>query len=244
MRGATAYRGRSVPSCQFSPEGSKFQDSARTTPATAGDDPVGSWTDLGTAATHVSQATAANRPLLKLAVLNGYDVLDFDGVNDSLSAAWTALTGYTVFMVAKKKSALAAAEKTLLGIRQGSSRLRPLVGNSAGNANGMRFFANEAVGYQEWANSTVTNWNIYSFTVVSAAVCHLRVNGGLAAVFDPHDIATTATTFQFCGDNTTNFGDYQVAALRRYPKALELGDNNYVGKELGEKYALTWNEAA
>lgn len=237
-------RGRPVASCWFSPESTLFQDSARTTPAVANNDPVGSWSDRGTAGVNQQQATAANRPLLKTNILNGFSVLDFDGVNDSMTAAWTALTAYTVFMVARKKAAPTVAERTLLGVRLGSSRLRPLVSNSSGTyAPNFGFFCTDAIAYQAWPAATVTDWNILSFVVVSSAVCHLRANGGAPTVFDAHDLVTTATTFSFCVDNTTNFGDYQIAEFRRYPKVLEIGGMNYVGRELGEKYGLAWTQA-
>lgn len=64
-----------------------YQDTAKTTPATAADDPVGAWEDK-TGAYTLEQGTAGNQPLLKkaLAGIGGYDALQFDGSNDFLEA--------------------------------------------------------------------------------------------------------------------------------------------------------------
>jgi hypothetical protein len=76
-----------------------FQDTARTTPATADTDPVGGWADQSGAGTHLSQATAGARPLLKLAIKNGLPVLRFDGSNDTLGLSLALGTSHTTFLV-------------------------------------------------------------------------------------------------------------------------------------------------
>ena len=67
-----------------------FQDAAGTTPVTAVEQPVGRILDKSGRGNHATQATAANRPLLKQDG-NGKYYLEFDGVNDALSATF-ALT--------------------------------------------------------------------------------------------------------------------------------------------------------
>lgn len=78
-----------------------YQDVARSRLAVADGDPVGSWSDLSGNGRHVSQATAANRGVLRLAQANGRPAVQFDGVDDSLKAAPFAvsqpLTSFTVF---------------------------------------------------------------------------------------------------------------------------------------------------
>src|SRR5437764_592279 len=48
-----------------------FQDTGNTTPASADNDPVGSWRDQSGGGLDVQQGTSTKRPLLKLNVLNG-----------------------------------------------------------------------------------------------------------------------------------------------------------------------------
>lgn len=79
-----------------------FQDSALTTPATADTNPLGGIKDKSGFDRNVLQATAANRPLLRTGIQNGYPIARFDGVNDSLVAStWSLVQPYTVYLVAK-----------------------------------------------------------------------------------------------------------------------------------------------
>lgn len=232
------------PTVLLAPENTKFQDSARTTAALANNDPVGSWTDKGSAATNCNQATAANRPLLKTAVVNGLDALEFDGTNDSLSAAMAALANQTWFIVARLMAAPAGVvEKPLLGVRLNSTnRLRPWVVNHSASDN-YRFFADQATQYQALGTDVVTDWHVLVQTWTAAQAKAWCDGGAADATFDPNDIVTTAVTYQLCGDNTASFGNYQVAEARRYSKVLSLDDINLVGGHLANKFALTWTAA-
>lgn len=86
-----------------------FQDSALTTPAVADADPVGGWFNKSTgAATHATQATGTKRGSLKTAIINGLNVVRFDGTDDFLeaNALSSSFTGsdmpFTLLMAFKK----------------------------------------------------------------------------------------------------------------------------------------------
>lgn len=66
---------------------SLWQDSARTTPVTANNDPIGAIDDLSGNGNHLVQATADNRPLYKTS--GGLSWLESDGVNDFVRKAFT-----------------------------------------------------------------------------------------------------------------------------------------------------------
>jgi hypothetical protein len=68
-----------------------FQNSNGTTPATATGDPIGYWRDKSGSGSHVTQATAANRPSRAVGPF-GKPAIDFDGVNDCLFCDNTAVT--------------------------------------------------------------------------------------------------------------------------------------------------------
>lgn len=84
----------------------KWTDTSRTTAATADGASVAVWDDVWTRGNHLAQATAANRPTLKLSLQNGKDVVRFDGVNDWLEklapAGFTGETGQTILVVASR----------------------------------------------------------------------------------------------------------------------------------------------
>lgn len=66
-----------------------FQDSAKTTPVAANNDPIGSITGLA-AGWEFNQATSANRPLYKTNVQGGQPGIYFDGSNDCFAAVSAA----------------------------------------------------------------------------------------------------------------------------------------------------------
>jgi len=82
-----------------------FQASGCTTAAASDSDPVGCWQDQSGNGNNVTQATSTKRPLLKLAIQNGLQVLQFDGVDDALNNS-TALSGQMTFFIVYKVSSL------------------------------------------------------------------------------------------------------------------------------------------
>lgn len=66
-----------------------YQNSALTTPAVNDGDVVGGWKDKAPLSQHITQTTTANKPTLKLNVLNGLPILRLDG-GDWLSRASVA----------------------------------------------------------------------------------------------------------------------------------------------------------
>lgn len=85
----------------FMADADTYQDSALTIPAVTDGDVVGGWKDRSGNLRHVLQTTAANKPLLKLNVVNGKPVLRFDNSNDFLQSATitTLAQPNTVFIV-------------------------------------------------------------------------------------------------------------------------------------------------
>lgn len=80
-----------------------WQDSARTTPATANSDPVGAMDDRSGNNRHVTQATGANRFVLATNALNGKNVVLSPAANTFLKNGSYPDFGdnYTVYAVAK-----------------------------------------------------------------------------------------------------------------------------------------------
>ena len=83
-------------------DGVLWQDSGRTTPATANDHPVGAWDDASGNARHALQVTAGKRPLLKTAAQNGRSIVLADGVDDFLATgAFTVDQPLTMYLAMK-----------------------------------------------------------------------------------------------------------------------------------------------
>src|SRR5258708_5559410 len=113
-----------------------WQDVARTLPATADGDAIGSWDDLSGNGYHAQQATGANKPILKKAIQNGLDVARFDGSASFLSLLAASLgmlkniNSVTFIIVSKANLAVTSARAAFFATtnasgngRLGSSRL-------------------------------------------------------------------------------------------------------------------------
>lgn len=244
MRGGLSATTRARPYAQLicGPDTSKYQDSARTTLAVANNDPVGSWTDKISGA-NLAQPTSTKRPLLKTAVLNGYDVIQTDGVDDALVTGMLARTSQSWLLVAKKMSAASATAKTLAAIYQSTSARSSIFTNTLVGT-GINFTPTEALG-SVVGGGTPTSFDIILLSIYSASSAVLWVNGGAGVAFDPNDVLTTSVFFALGqAGNASQFGDFQIAEVRRYYLGLGLGDADNVGVEMANKYALSWAQAS
>ena len=115
-----------------------FQDSAGTTPVTAAGQPVGRMLDKSGNGNHVTQATAASRPLL--AESGGLRWLAFDGVNDFLQSATGGGFGAQEVAIGYMPTGGAGVSRDVLSDRPNDFRIAA----SGGNAHAC-VFANVAI---------------------------------------------------------------------------------------------------
>jgi hypothetical protein len=101
---------------------SLYQDSAKTTPVTSDDDPVGCWADKSGNGYDYTQSTLAYRPAYKTGILNSLAIVRGNGVDASLGnytkANWVFLhdtTQKTIIIVFKTASANPDSHQYLLG---------------------------------------------------------------------------------------------------------------------------------
>lgn len=71
---------------------SMWQDTGRTTQASANADVIGSWDDMSGNGRHFQQSDGTKKPTLRTAQRNGKPVIRFDGVNDYLQCISSAAT--------------------------------------------------------------------------------------------------------------------------------------------------------
>ena len=238
------------PTLLLSSDSPKYQDLARTVAAVNNNDPVASWFDqAGTG--HAQAATDAKRPLLKTAVLNGKDVLQFDKVDDYMESVIAPLSASTLFVVFRKMSAIDSNSRTIVGWSNASHSQRistyatsTVISGSGGPGYG--FYATEAVVPVSYSGDP-TQWTIMCIQHTDAAHMTVRLNGGGPAMScDPFDTITIGTLLMIAANNSGagTFLDAQIAEIRRYSSALSLPQLDVVGDELAAKFALTWNDAA
>ena len=81
-----------------------YTDSALTTLAVADGDVVGGWKDKSGNSRNALQTDGTKKPVLKLAIQNGRNVVRFDGVNDNMTFSNWQSNPATVFLVVRSSS--------------------------------------------------------------------------------------------------------------------------------------------
>lgn len=172
----------------FKADGTLWQDSGRTTPATADGDPVGAWDDASGNAGHAVQAASGARPTLKTAIVNGKPVLRGDGVDDRLFAPVSADASKTIWVVARYSGV--AVTSAVLG-SHGTSHESQLYHNSAGT---WRYYSPDTD-----FGGTPSSWSRICLRYASAASLDVYIGNVLAGSLDPHDDFSTGTTMTLLG---------------------------------------------
>jgi len=163
-----------------------WQDSARTTPATAANDPVGAIDDLSGNGNHLLQATAGSRPTLQQT--SGLWYLQFDGTADNMTAAFDLST--------VDKSTV------IIGVEKQDDTLRFLAEYTAS------FAANTGSFVSYCGTDTVVGY--FATSRGNAGVSATFKSS--ASTFSGVDRAVMTATHDIAGDNTTVYVDQAAAA--------------------------------
>jgi hypothetical protein len=147
----------------------------------AADGAVARWEDKSGNARHLTQGTLGSRPARKAAILNGRDVLRFDG-GDWLETTFAALgTSYCVNAVAYLNSS--AAVQGVFGCRSNSAGnpVNPLVAATTGGSSFMSVRDDSGSANQTNMSGVVaTTWYIFGGTRSGSTVASAR-DGTLSA---------------------------------------------------------------
>ena len=108
LYGGTAFNPLSITGLQFWVDASDYttlyQDSGLTTRAINDGDVIGGWSDKSGNGRNALQTDGTKKPLLKLAIQNGRNVVRFDGVNDNMTFSNWQSNPATVFLVVRSSS--------------------------------------------------------------------------------------------------------------------------------------------
>lgn len=220
-------------------DGTLWQDSARTTPATADGAPVGAWDDASGAGAHVTQSTSDNRPTLKTGIINSKPVLRFDGSNDrmagSASAATKPFTAFALF-----KAANVSVTSTMLG---------------ASTAGGLHWRIDQAGAHPQeilrqdteliasGTGGQTTAAHIVAVTYGSAGAWAFYLDGaGAGSGTNNKTFTASTTTVGYNGSNNVELCNGDLAEIIKYDSALSTTDLNRVGNYLESKYGVTWTD--
>lgn len=187
---------------------------------------VSSWTDKSGATRHATQATGANQPLFKTAIVNGKPVLRFDGINDYLSLPNT-VAAQPITVVAVLNSVSDAGQRAWLG------------------ANNVIFYKNGSNPPAVFAGASLTGTGSISgaFHIASCVL-----NGSSSAVYlDNANVASgnggasvpaSAITIGINGPGGGFVWSGDIAELVVFGAALTAGQLVGVHQQLAAKYAI------
>lgn len=243
-RGPQAFLRRTRGSAAFSPsdiaglqewwkgDGTLWQDSARTTPASADGDPVGAWDDASGNGRNATQATAGARPSLQTAELNGLPVVRFVAAS-STRLTFTAHTGFSaisIFGVVKR--AATSGDHTVLSLGKTLIRIDQTVN---GNLEWYPDTDTTVIDAQDVAD---TDWHLIA-VLQSSTDYEIRLDlasvTGTTVVVDPADRTDAIGSFE---GGVLWFMDGDIAELLVYDSDLSDADRDAVEGYLNAKWGL------
>jgi hypothetical protein len=213
-------------------DGTLWQDSARTTPASADGDPVGAWDDASGEGNHVLQTTNGLRPLLKINIVNGEPAVLFDGSDDYLDGSYAAAVPQprTLFLVVRS----ANPQFTITDSTSGNRNIVQTMHDGAGHRQQMYAGTGPLTGT---AGLSTTNFFLLTvkFNGASSAAWH----NGAADISGDAGNLSVANGPRF-GANVTP-GQYwpgYIAEVLDYAAELSAANREAVEDYLNDKYAI------
>ena len=213
-------------------DGVLYQDSGRTTLATADGDPIGSWSDLSGSDRHAAQATSTKRPLLKTGAngINSLPVARFDGVDDFLQAAFglTMTQPSTLFAVVKLTSATGGTGRYIF---DGASVESNLLQSQGGTTNWTVYGGSGNVG----TVASDTNPHVIR-AVWNGANSNIGIDGAAGDTGNAGAATTTGITMGIGGNGTTGPAPVSVGEVIRYSGNITGTDRTNIETYLKNKW--------
>jgi hypothetical protein len=208
-----------------SDSGTLFSDTAGTTLASADGTAVALWKDKSGNLNHASQATSANRPLVKLGIQNNLSVLRFDGSNDFIQPSSFAIgpEPVTIFTVFKTNS-------TGYHSIYDTSGSRPMMWIDSSGRIELDYPSTYTV------SSSVLNSNTLFTYVNASSGGGLRLNGSTIVSSYNTSLSSSATTFFNRSGGQTYRGDFYEMLI--YNSALTLNQQQRVEAYLNTKWNI------
>jgi hypothetical protein len=149
-------------------------DAADATTITASSGAVSQWRDKSGNNYHVAQGISANQPLTGAATLNGLNVLQFDGSNDSMSntSVPSSSRPHTYVIVAKEVAGITAVKSL---VNSGVTNILAFFFSGTSPSRQIRTFVSGGGG-AGGPNVTTTNDNVL-YVMVDGVITQFGVNG-------------------------------------------------------------------
>jgi hypothetical protein len=191
---------------------------------------VARWEDQSGNNRHATQGTGNEQPLLKTSILNGLNVIRFDGSNDGLSISSLSLgssPAYTLFCVLYQNG-------TLFRVWLEGGSLNPYFSSPSNGTDGIQHH-DGANSYIVTNNATRNAWNVFTYAQNSSNRKWYRNANTETAGSN----STRAATFTWIGRAANGFhwvGD--IGELLIYSQYLSDADREAVRDYLNAKWAV------
>lgn len=209
------------PACWYKPE---------TLSALADGAAVSSWTDSSGNARHAVQATGGNQPICKEAIVNGKDVVRFDGVDDFLRASFTLVQPEHIFIVCRWRATSATTDHII-------DAAATVFGGTLWQDSGTTVKAYSGTATLTVAASGSDSWRQYAI-LFNGAGSETRVDGGTAVTGNLGALNMGGLTIgSGGGSGVAQSAEADVAEILIFPTALSNDDRIAVEGYLRGRYA-------
>jgi len=214
-----------------------FDATSGGNPVTADGSSVARWEDQSGNSRNASQATSANRPILKTAVQNGRNGIRFDGSNDSMTtASFAHSVPITLFLVCKRLSNTGSGADFNRIIEHGSNNGTTLITRSVTNTIGYQYASTFPF---DSLVDPATDTKIYEMFVDSSATRNITFRVNNANQTTQTSVNTPATPIAF---NLAQFGgggfnaNVEIYELCYYNVKISDSDRDNVRNYLNSKW--------
>lgn len=229
-----------------------------TTPATATNDPVGSWLDQSGGSRHYTAAADGNRPTIQTSQINGKPALRFDGTDDYLAASvldsLRNAVGACVFVV--RKLTATGSDRLLWATSVGGGTNNRFAISQGGSGSNDYFTGVRRADGDSLTSCPATDGSPATGTTWAIQCGRCRTNeGGAGAVTswvngDASALATLASTGNFADTDSghsrigasatgTQFFDGDMAEILVFNRELNDYEFAQVWEYLGTRYAIS-----
>jgi len=188
------------------------------------------WYDQSGEGNDMPQSSSASQPTLTAGVVNGYQTMRFDGVNDKMGVEVGAWTETTIYLVAKRISPTSNGRLLELSSSFDSSLFVDGTGDYKYYAGSPDLLSSVGGPSSDWSIIVLKAANTNGFTPY--------VNGAAGAPFaflSPRD----RYFINLCASSAGEYGNFDVAAVMRWDVAHDDTTREAIQNILASKFGIT-----
>lgn len=246
FQGAGSFTPKSISGLQLWLRADKgtFQDSAKTTVAVSDGDVVGAWVDLSGNGNDALQSTTANKPLLKLNIVNSRPVVRFDGVNDILLSSSVdinndSVTLFVVVQIISQTGVDILCEMSVSAAANDGFWLASGTSGAAGAGARVRGSITDVTLFIDNPFNGTSIFRIMSLVGNAASVSILYRNGS-SIISDTVNFGTIGSDTIYIGARNNSLLPFNgdISEFLVYNSALSDTDRTIVENYLNERYVI------